>query len=76
MALWSALVVSFGLPTVKRCLTREAGADRRVTAGHHRLKGSGDGRQASACRARRATARQGAAFADAPSVDRPPGISR
>ncbi len=52
---------------VNRCSPREAGAGRRVTAGHHRPTGSGDGRQASARRARRAPARQGAAFADAPA---------
>jgi hypothetical protein len=50
-----------------RCSPREAGAGRRVTAGHHRPTGSGDGGQASARRARRASARQGAALADAPA---------
>ena len=74
MALWSALAVSFGPFTVNRWLTRETGAGRRVTAGHHRPRGSGDGRQASARRARRAPARQGAAFADAPGADRPPSF--
>ena len=36
--------------------------------------GSGDSRQASARRARRAPARQGAAFADAPGADSPPSF--
>jgi hypothetical protein len=44
---------------VNRCFLREAGAGRRVTAGHRRPTGSGDSRQASARRARRAPARAG-----------------
>jgi hypothetical protein len=56
---------------VSPCWPREARAGRRVTASHHWPGGSGDARQASARRARRAPARQGSAFADAPGAARP-----
>src|SRR5215470_10626084 len=55
-----------GLAPSTAASAREPGAGRRVTAGPSPAQGNGDGRQASARRARRATARQGAAFADAP----------
>ena len=44
---------------------RSAGC--RVTAGHHRPGGSGDGRPASAAAPGSVRTREGAAFADAPA---------
>jgi hypothetical protein len=51
------------------------GAEGCVTAGHHRPGGSGDSRLASAATPVRASAREGAALADAPGADSPPTFS-
>ena len=48
------------------------GAGCRVTAGHHRPGGSGDGRPASAVAPGSVRTREGAAPADAPGADSPP----
>jgi hypothetical protein len=60
---------------VNRCFTREGRCRSVRNGGSPPAHGSRDGRQASARRARRAPARQGAAFADAPSAGRPPSFT-
>ena len=64
---WEPLDLAGRRTNVNRCLTRGAGAGGRVTAGYHLPRGAGRARLASARRARRAPARQGATFADAPA---------